>query len=95
MEVKQMKGYNWKQAKNLCNLLEKNIVSIASQKTVMDYLDFKETMYVRAPLYGCEGECDKALFMYALCIDYLQGLDFNNSLGKETLINELYEVGRV
>ena len=90
-----MKTFNWKQARDLCNLLEQSIIISASQKTVVDYLDFKETMYMRAPSYGCVSESDRALFQYALCIDYLQTLDFKQRLGKETLLNELYEVGKL
>ena len=60
MGVGEMKSYNWKQARTLCNLLEKEVVSVANRETVGEYLDFKETMYLQAPLYGCEIEEDKA-----------------------------------
>ena len=77
----------------MCNLLEKEIISKANSESILEYVDFKETQYLLAPIYGCVDESDKALFQYAMCIDYLQDLEFKNGLSKETLLNENYEVG--
>ena len=90
-----MKSFNYKQAMTLCNLLEKEVIGKASSESVLEYVDFKETQYLLAPSYGCVEESDKSLFMYAMCISYLQGLSFKRDLGKETLLNENYEVGKV
>lgn len=89
--------FNLKKASKLCNLLEQELFNNSKGEigfdTVQEYVDFKETQMMNAPTYGCVGD-DQALFMYALCIDYLKNLKFQKDLGKETLLNELYEIGK-
>ena len=91
-----MESFDLKRARTLCNLLEQEMFNNAKGElgfdAVQEYVDFKETQMMRAPSYGCVGK-DQALFMYALCVDYLQDLELKNGLGKETLLNENYEVG--
>lgn len=90
-----MKSFNWRQARDLCNLLEQEIIAKkANSMEVLEYVDFKETQTMKALDYGCKNESDRALFMYAMCIDYLHSLDFKLNAGKETLLNENYEVGK-
>jgi len=85
LKMGEIEGLDMDGARKECLSLEKLLPS----HLIDEYADLKETFRIMAPKYGCSDVEDRFVFMYAMCSDYLRGLNVNN----ETLLNELYEIG--